>query len=157
MSTSEAEFEAYFREHYVAVARFLERRLSDRETALELASDVLRLAWSKFGRSTLPERAWLFVTARNLVGNEYRRRDRARALAAKLRDNTPVPAIEPDGGILDLVEPKHREVLRLFYWDDLSTAEIAKLLGCSPNAVAVRLSRARAAAENHLARQEGEK
>ena len=45
---------------------------------------------------------------------------------------------------------KHREVLELIYFGGLSTGEAAKVLGCSPNAVRIRLSRARAALEKRL-------
>jgi RNA polymerase sigma-70 factor (ECF subfamily) len=45
---------------------------------------------------------------------------------------------------------KHREVLELIYFGGLSTKEAAKVLGCSPNAVRIRLSRARAALEKRL-------
>lgn len=39
---------------------------------------------------------------------------------------------------------KYRAPLHLFYWEDLSTAEIAGILSCSPAAVRQRLSRGRA-------------
>ena len=45
---------------------------------------------------------------------------------------------------------KHREVLELTYFGGLSAGEAAKVLGCSPNAVRIRLSRARAALEERL-------
>lgn len=45
---------------------------------------------------------------------------------------------------------KHREVLELFYFGGLSTNEIAKVVGCSSNAVRIRLTRARAALEQRL-------
>lgn len=45
---------------------------------------------------------------------------------------------------------KHREVLELIYFGGLSTGEAAKVLGCSPNAVRIRLSRARTALEKRL-------
>lgn len=38
---------------------------------------------------------------------------------------------------------KYRAVLHLFYWEDLPTAEIAAVVGCSPSAVRQRLARGR--------------
>ena len=51
---------------------------------------------------------------------------------------------------------KHREVLELFYFGGLSTEEIAKVAGCSPNAVRIRLTRARAALERKLDEKGGQ-
>lgn len=45
---------------------------------------------------------------------------------------------------------KYREVLELFYFGGLSTEEIAKVVGSTPNAVRIRLSRARTALEQRL-------
>lgn len=49
---------------------------------------------------------------------------------------------------------KYREVLELFYFVGLSTEEIAKVVGSTPNAVRIRLSRARTALEQRLSDKE---
>lgn len=41
------------------------------------------------------------------------------------------------------LKPKYREVIVLYYYEDLSVKEIAELLSCSENTVKTRLSRAR--------------
>jgi RNA polymerase sigma-70 factor (ECF subfamily) len=49
-------------------------------------------------------------------------------------------------GVLDALtalRPEDQEILRLAAWEDLGPAEIAIVLGCSANAAALRLSRAR--------------
>ena len=51
---------------------------------------------------------------------------------------------------LESLPKKHREVLELYYFGGLSTEEIAKVLGCSSNAVRIRLTRARVALEQRL-------
>ena len=53
---------------------------------------------------------------------------------------------EPDGLLRQVLAlPKdYRTVVHLFYYEELSTAEIAKLLGKREGAVRTRLSRARA-------------
>jgi len=43
-----------------------------------------------------------------------------------------------------------QEVLRLVAWEELTYAEAAAVVGCSPNAFAVRLHRARAALKQEL-------
>jgi RNA polymerase sigma-70 factor (ECF subfamily) len=40
------------------------------------------------------------------------------------------------------LRPEDQELLRLAEWEDLSTADLARVLKCSPNAVTVRLHRA---------------
>jgi len=50
------------------------------------------------------------------------------------------------GGLLDAVRrlaPGEREALQLVHWERLSHAEAAAVLGCSANAVAIRVHRAR--------------
>jgi DNA-directed RNA polymerase specialized sigma24 family protein len=56
-------------------------------------------------------------------------------------------APEPAGRAeaLDYLREKDREILLLAYWDDLSLADIAEVLGCSESAAGVRLFRARKA------------
>ena len=55
---------------------------------------------------------------------------------------------------LETLPAKYREVLELFYFGGLSTEEIAKVVGSTPNAVRIRLSRARTALEQRLSDKE---
>ncbi len=161
MDAAHAEFAAYYREHYPAVARFAERRIEDREAAAEIAADVFRIAWARDG-GPWPERAWLLVTARNLLGNAYRSRERRRAMEQRAIEaaRTGASGENPDAGaereliaaVFEAVGPRHSEVLRLAYWDGLPPADLGVLLGCSANAAAIRVHRARRAAESALAR-----
>jgi RNA polymerase sigma factor (sigma-70 family) len=152
MDAAQTAFAAYYREHYPAVARFTERRIDDREAAAEIAADVFRLVWSRRDGHDLPARAWLLVTARNLLGNAYRSRDRRRALEEKA---IAAALAAPDAGadheliaaVFEMIGPRHSEVLRLAYWDGLSGEDLGMLLGCSANAANIRLHRARRAAE----------
>ena len=52
---------------------------------------------------------------------------------------------------IDRLLPGDREALRLVEWDGLSHAQAAQVLGCSANAVAARLHRARARLRTDLA------
>jgi RNA polymerase sigma-70 factor (ECF subfamily) len=40
---------------------------------------------------------------------------------------------------------RHAQILQLSLWDELTTPQIAQVLSCSENAVAIRLHRARSA------------
>ena len=145
-------FADYYRRQYGAVLAFAIRRLSDHETAREIALDVFRAAWTDFDPAAEPTRAWLLAVARNRIGDAYRRRDRERRLLSALRTEalTDGPAELPDPRVaaaLHRLPAGAREVLVLTYWDGLPAAEAARVLGCSQAAVWVRLHRARAAFE----------
>lgn len=161
MDAAQTAFSAYYREHYPAVARFVERRIDDPEAAAEVAADVFRLVWTRRDGAALPGRPWLLLTARNLLGNAYRSRDRRRALEEKA---VAAARSAPDAGrdheliaaVFEVIGPKHSEVLRLVYWDGLSGDELGLLLGCSANAANIRLHRARRAAESAVAQLDAE-
>lgn len=141
-------FEALFAEHHAAVLRYVERRVDDREHARELTMDCFEIAWRRFDPAAPYRRPWLLQTARNLVGDAYRKRDRERA---GLRDLA--SAAHPDESFahaelriaMSRLGHADREVLELFYWDGLSADEIALVVGCRTAAAWKRLSRARAA------------
>ncbi|WP_417561903.1 RNA polymerase sigma factor [Microbacterium sp.] len=153
MDNSRAAFEAVFVQHHAAVLRFVERRVDDRERAKELTMDCFEIAWRKFDPAAPVGLPWLLQTARNLVGNVYRRRDRERAGIAELtntaRDRTVTDEREHRRIELEIamaaLRADDREVLQLVYWDGLSADEAATVLACRPAAVWKRLSRARTA------------
>jgi DNA-directed RNA polymerase specialized sigma24 family protein len=51
---------------------------------------------------------------------------------------------------LQELRPPDREVILLVYWDGLSHIEAASVLGCSANAVALRIKKAKARLETKL-------
>ena len=140
-------FEALYRAHYEAVHRFVNRRLAG--SADDIVASTFELAYRKLQADHPHPVGWLIRTAANLVKAELRRQDRERRA---LRDADLMRSVPCEGGDLDtlgrLLErmPRaHREVLQLTYWDGLSAAEAAVVLGCSEQAVWKRLSRAKAA------------
>ncbi|WEK14472.1 MAG: sigma-70 family RNA polymerase sigma factor [Candidatus Microbacterium phytovorans] len=149
---AETEFAARFRRHYNEVLRFLERRVADREDASELAGDVFRVAWQRFSPGSRAERAWLYAIARNVLGDHYRRTarqataDQALNSAALIEAQTVSsrgPADHPILTALATLPATDQEAIRLRYWEHLSTAEVAEVLGITPVAARVRLHRAR--------------
>jgi RNA polymerase sigma factor (sigma-70 family) len=156
LSERELAFIAIHKDSYPRVFRFVRRRVESAEMAEELAADVFRVLWQKWADEPHPDLVWLLMTARNLVGNAYRSRDRQLALQEKLRS----AAVLRFGGESDNVaiqdalaglRDKERDVLQLAYWDELSPAEIAGVLQCSESAAKVRLHRARAAFRKQMA------
>ncbi|GAB6856910.1 RNA polymerase sigma factor [Microbacterium xylanilyticum] len=140
-------FETPFAEHHTAVLRYIERRVDDREHARELAMDCFEIAWRRFDAREPYRRPWLLQTARNLVGDAYRRRDREREdlrdLATASRPSDDLAHVELRHA-LSLLRRADREVLELHYWDGLSADEIAEVVGCRTATAWKRLSRARA-------------
>lgn len=145
-------FEHLFRAEHRTLVAFCYRRVDDVELAQDLAAEVFRVAWSRRTEPRGSDRGWLFGIARNLVGDEYRRRTVRGGVGRPFPDeDAPDPrAAEETVHVevrltLDGLPPGHAEVLRLSYWDGLSAREIGEALGITTAAVWMRLTRARAA------------
>ena len=140
-------FEALFAEHHAAVLRYVERRVDDKEQARELTMDCFEIAWRRYEPAAPFRRPWLLQTARNLLGDSYRRRDREREGMRTLAAATDSPDMTFQNVDLRLavreLPAADREILELFYWDGLSASEIAEVVGCRTSAAWKRLSRAR--------------
>lgn len=89
-------------------------------------------------------RAWLLRVAANCANDWFRAPWRRRE--GPLTDSLPAPEHE-DGGVVEAVlalPAKYRTTVHLYYYEELSVAEIAKITGKSESAVKSRLFRARA-------------
>ncbi len=95
------------------------------------------------------ERPWLLAVCRRVVANQRRSAGRREALAERIAaqpdpGRDAVVADDPHvAGALAALRESDREVLLLAVWDELPTGEIARVLGISAGAAAVRLHRAR--------------
>jgi RNA polymerase sigma-70 factor (ECF subfamily) len=141
--------------------RYLVRRTSDAEEAADLLAETYTIAWRKL--ESIPAgdgaRLWLFGVARNLLLRSVRRRRVADALvdrlAGELRSAQP-PTPTDDraerlrSALAELSE-RDREIVTLTAWEGLAPREIAKVMATSPNAVRIRLHRARKQLESRLA------
>jgi RNA polymerase sigma factor (sigma-70 family) len=149
-ASPEARFNALFARHYPAVFGYAARRVG-RDEAGDAAAEVFTVAWRRMGKvpeepETLP---WLYGVARKVVANQERSARRRLRLTTKAATGL-APAHEgPGPAALDVeaalrhLAPADQEVLRLAAWEELPPAEMALVLGCSANAAAVRLHRAR--------------
>lgn len=89
-------------------------------------------------------RAWLLRVAANCANDWFRAPWQRRE--GPLTDSLPAPEHE-DGGVVEAVlalPAKYRTAVHLYYYEELSVAEIAKITGKSESAVKSRLFRARA-------------
>ncbi|WP_433240516.1 RNA polymerase sigma factor [Streptosporangium sp. CA-135522] len=149
-------FDWMFRTFYEPVWAYAARRVG-LVAADDIASCTFHTAWRK--REGVPRDddraviAWLYRVAWGHVRNATRGERRRQRLAALMRQ---LPPGSPEGGSGGGVEirtametamarlrPKDGEILRLHYWEDLAIDEIGGILGLTPNAVRVRLCRAR--------------
>lgn len=158
-------FEELFERSFHDIWRFIRRRVESKVDADDVASEVFAIAWRR--RSELPpgdeRRLWLFGVARNAIRNHHRSTLRQRRVSAQLvrmsgpDDAGRVELGERDDDLwvaLSRLTDAERDLLLMRAWDCLSVGEIALLLGCTPNAVSVRLSKARARLRRNLERKD---
>ncbi len=159
-----AAFEALFTEHWPAVHAYARRRVLRAEDAHDVAAETFTVAWRRRaevpGDHALP---WLYRTAAYVLANRDRGDRRRRRLTAKLaslpRPVTADPAdVTVDDAVIvaafDTLAEADREVLRLVAWEGLRNEEVARALGTSTNAAALRASRARQRLERAVQTQE---
>jgi RNA polymerase sigma-70 factor (ECF subfamily) len=132
------------------------RRRADAQTAADCLAETFLVAWRRI--DDVPEGdaglGWLYGVARRVLANEFRRTVRSRRLVTRLRSDGAVSDLTPEVVVvrqesdrvmlaaLARLRPQDQELLRLAWWEELPHAEIAGVLGCSPNAATHRVQRA---------------
>lgn len=162
LASVKSRFTSLFEATYADLLRFAQRRVHSAH-AEDVVAESFLVAWRRL--EDLPSRrddarAWLFGIARGVILNAHRRAERQRALAVRLAD---VPAGSMADFDADLVARQidvsrawqrlsdaHQEALALAVLDGLSAPQAAAVLGVSPVAFRLRLSRARRALRLHL-------
>ncbi|MBS0326101.1 MAG: sigma-70 family RNA polymerase sigma factor [Proteobacteria bacterium] len=146
--SDESRYNGRVREHYRFLLRSAWALTGSRAVAEDIVQDCFATAWKHRRQLRKLElaRAWLF---------QIMRRNALRHLAPRLpfSDEEEIPDEEaPDASVddrLDVVKalariaPIHREVLILYYFDDMPTARMAEALEIAPGTVLSRLARAR--------------
>lgn len=154
-----------YERHYRSVWAYVARRLPRGTDPGDVVAEVFATAWRRFDRVPAEPATllWLYATARRAVANSVRssrRRQQLWGRLAGLRDSQEAGAdlAEEYAGdraevlrALARLKPADREAIRLAIWEDLAVAQIAAVLRCSPNAVSLRLRRAREALRSDLA------
>lgn len=149
-------FDGLWRNHAHAVLRYARRRVLPADVD-DVVAETFVVAWRRL--DDVPERAlpWLLGVARGVSANAVRSARRRDALAdrvAGIGEHDPRRAapdtvahdFDADGSAVSALRrmPEvDRELLTLIAWDQLSQAEAATVIGCSPGALKVRLHRAR--------------
>lgn len=140
----ETRSSALFRTAYFLAA-------GDRGVAQDLVQDALAGAFVRWGSIRDPQAREAYVR-RVMVRAATRRWDRRRRSREVLDAAVPEQPVEGHEGAVDtasdlsqalaLLSPRQRAVVVLRYYHDLSEAQIADALGCSPGAVKTHASRA---------------
>ncbi len=157
-------FRQIYEANYDEVWRYCLRRAATPEEAEDALHETFLVAWRRL--DIVPKgdeaRPWLFGVARNQLRSGWRRYQRAEDLRQRLladrapvsRDPSDVVADQSDVILIALSTLKERdqEILRLAAWEQLPYHEIAEIVGCSVNAVAIRVHRARGRLEKAMAK-----
>ncbi|MGV8803434.1 MAG: RNA polymerase sigma factor [Polaromonas sp.] len=154
IQTAESRYNQWVREHYRFLLRSAWGLTGSRALAEDVVQDCFTSAWKYRRQLRQPElaRAWLFRIMRRHVlrhvvpgpqrfDENYGEFDAVEPHASAERLDNQLDVVQALGRIA----PIHREVLVLFYFDDMPTAQMAEALDIAPGTVLSRLSRAREA------------
>lgn len=147
-------FEEVYRATYEQILGYVSRRCPSPEDAADVVAETYTVAWRRVTEIPPGDQArlWLYGVARRTLAN-HARGERRRALhLAQLRAQTDrlfAAHAEGDTGsrgvreAFEQLSDDDREVLSLAHWEGLDPGGIAAVLGCSRNAVRIRMHRAR--------------
>lgn len=139
-------------EHYQSpIRRFLfNATCGDEELSKDMAQETFLKAWLNIGsyRATSKFSTWLYKIAWHTCCDHFRARKNTRpldALANRIADeheNTDFPIDFMNS--LAILGERERVVVLLYYMEDATIAQIAKIIGCPSGTVKSHLSRSKA-------------
>lgn len=141
------------------IYRFVYLKVSNKEEAEDLTSDIFLRAWDYLireeERAVENFRALIYAIARNRIVDLYRERARRQEWLVAVGESEPelaTPTVKLEDQNTDLIDPllktiqqlkqEYQDVIHLKYIEDLSTRQIAQILGKSSTSVRVTLHRA---------------
>jgi len=162
----EQRYRLLFERNWRRVRAYALRRTRDVSAADDAVAETFLVAWRRLGDIPADnELAWLLGVTRRVLSNARRgdaRRDKllARLHEVAVTDITDVADLAADASdtatelraALGRLRVEDAEILQLAAWEQLAHAEIAVVLDISPNAVAIRLHRARHRLADELAK-----
>jgi RNA polymerase sigma-70 factor (ECF subfamily) len=156
-ASDQQRFRELYDRTYNRVYAFVLRRVSE-DLAADVVSETYMAVWRRIRDVPADARmadAWVFKTAYRVLANVRRGNRRRTALLDRIRQRpVEIPlqfsatSSDSDSKLvraLEAVRPDQREILLFRYWDDLDIDQIARIMGCSKNAAAVRVTRAQQA------------
>jgi RNA polymerase sigma-70 factor, ECF subfamily len=157
----QARFEAVYAAHHALIFGYALRRTANPEDAADILAETFLIAWRRLDEVPAGgnARLWLYGVARRVLANYYRGERRRSALADRLRGEFAASYQPPEydgeraviASALARLPENQRELLTLNAWEGLDYGQLAVVLGCSRNAVRIRLHRARARLAAELA------
>jgi RNA polymerase sigma factor (sigma-70 family) len=165
---AELRFHRLYRAYFRPVQAYAVNRLGPVDEVADVVAEVFMTAWRRLADVPPPpgDRFWLYGTARRVISRRHRsasRRDNLiHRLAADRRQAgqhdeghfagaAQDPAQERLLAAIARLKPADREALLLVHWEQLTYAEAAQTLGCSVNAVGIRVHKAKARLRELLA------
>ncbi len=148
-------FDELYRTSYQPIFRYVLRRVGpDLDEVADVVAEVFVVALRRQDAIPSPpnDRLWLYGVAQRVLRDFSRRRARGVRLASRLRAEASLTGqaagdegtqVERLQAALTQLREIHREALQLVVWDGLSYEEAACVLGCTANAVALRVHKAR--------------
>jgi RNA polymerase sigma factor (sigma-70 family) len=134
-------FDDEFRDLAAIAYRVAYRILGDRSTAEDIAQESLARAYQRWTTIGEYRQAWVARVAGNLAIDQLRRhRPQVRASQHGDAEVMMIERLDLQRALLGLPK-RQRDAVVLRYIADLSEADVAHLLGCSPGTVKSHLSR----------------
>jgi len=157
----QARFEAVYAANHALILGYALRRTANPDDAADILAETFLTAWRKLAEVPAGDdaRLWLYGVARRVLANYYRGERRRSALADRLRAELATSYQPPEhdsehariASALARLPEEQRELLALNSWEGLDYGQLAVVLGCSRNAVRIRLHRARSRLAAELA------
>jgi RNA polymerase sigma factor (sigma-70 family) len=150
---SRSRFRSLYESTFPDIYTFVARSEGPGSDTDDVVAETYLVAWRRLNDVPAPpnDRLWMYGVARNTLARFQRTRQRRGQLFRRLssQPDASLPPIEPQSRhpeVLDAVSRlphREREVIQLIYWDGLSQDEAATVIGCSENALRIRLHRAK--------------
>lgn len=149
-------FEDVYREHVAPVWRYVRLRVPSDSDAEDVTSQVFEKAlssWPSYDVARGPVGGWLVGIARHAVADWWRKQGRELP-SEHLADGTEAAADDPEGDALrrlgaddvrrrlGALTAREREAVALRFGSELTSVEIAAVLGVSPSAARMLVHRA---------------
>ena len=148
--TDDASFSAIFREHHRGAIRLAWLLLGDEQQAEDVVADAMTNVWLQWRRGRVDDvGAYLRRAVANGAKSRLRRRYLERREASRRRGDHRGPRRHDDQAVehdvvweaIQRLPARQRQVVVLRYYEDLSVADTADVLGISGGTVKSSLSR----------------
>jgi len=152
---SSDSFESIYNRYYLSVYRFFLKRQIARELCEDLTSDVFYSclkSYDKYDSSKATVATWIYTIANNKLKNHYR--DKKDFVPLEVAHDALHKSADMEGAVfltqmkihldaaLSTVSEREQSIIKLRYYSELNSSEIASELGITAGNVRVILTRA---------------